>query len=83
MHWLATSNHRRADLVALSTVTGGIGDVRSRTYIAYRNGLGPDGARLPADFSTVVDAVIAFADRLAENASPTTRWDSATRSWID
>ncbi|HEX8092519.1 nucleotidyl transferase AbiEii/AbiGii toxin family protein [Jatrophihabitans sp.] len=80
---LATMNHRRADLVALSTVTGGIVNLRSRTYAAYRTGLGPDRMSLPEDFSTVVNAAVAFADRLAEGASPTTSWDSARRSWID
>lgn len=79
---LATSTHRRINLVPLSTVTGDIAAVRSRAYTAYRTRIGPDSAKLPENFSTVVDAVVAFADRLAEKASPITRWDSASRSWI-
>ncbi|KZS72044.1 hypothetical protein A4G29_04195 [Mycobacterium kansasii] len=51
--------------------------------IAYRAGLGPDGAALPREFATVVQAALAFADRLADAATPTTAWNCATRVWID
>ena len=37
---LATSSHRRAEVVALSTVIRDIVTVRGRTYTAYRNGAG-------------------------------------------
>ena len=79
---LATSNHRGADVVALSSAIGDFVGLRSRAYAAYRSGLGPDGTRLPEDFGTVVNAVVAFADRLAEEAPSTTRWDASTRQWI-
>jgi hypothetical protein len=79
---LATSHHRGADVVALSSTIGDIVGMRGRAYAAYRTGLGPDGTRLPEDFGMVVNAVVVFADRLAEEAPPTTRWDPSTRQWI-
>lgn len=80
---IATCNHRRADVVALSTAVDDVVGLRSRSYRAFHTGLGSASPSLPEDFSTVVNAVIAFADRLAEAASPTTRWDSASRQWVD
>ena len=79
---LATSNHRGADVVALSRAIGDFVGWRGRAYAAYRAGLGPDGTRLPEDFGMVVNAVVAFADRLAEEAPSTTRWDATTRQWF-
>jgi len=79
---LATSHHRGADVVALSSAIGDVVGLRGRAYAAYRTGLGPDGTRLPEDFGMVVNAVVVFADRLAEEAPSTTRWDASTRQWI-
>jgi hypothetical protein len=79
---LATSNHRGADVVALSSALGDFVGLRGRAYAAYRTGLGPDGTRLPEDFGMVVNAVVVFADRLAKEAPATTRWDASTRQWI-
>lgn len=80
---LATSHHRGADVVALSSAIGEFVGLRGRAYAAYRAGLGPDGTRLPEDFAMVVNAVVVFADRLAEEAPSTTRWEASTRQWID
>ena len=66
---LATSHHRGADVVALSSAIGDFVGLRGRAYAAYRSGLGPDGTRLPEDFGMVVNAVVVFAD--AFNAAPT------------
>ena len=79
---LATSHHRGADVVALSSAIGDFVGLRHRAYAAYRTGLGPDGTRLPEDFGMVVNAVVVFADRLANEAPSTTRWDASTRQWI-
>jgi len=70
---LATASYRGTATVALSTVIGNLGELRAATYTAYRSGLGPDGHALPADFSSVVGAVTAFADRLAEDGHPSMR----------
>lgn len=80
---IATANHRGTDVVALSSVIGDIIELRRRSYDAYRAGLGLDGATLPRDFATVVQAVLAFADRLADATTPTTTWNGSTRVWID
>jgi hypothetical protein len=69
--------------VALSLVIGNIIELRRRSYDAYRAGLGPDGTVLPGDFATVVQAVLAFAERLTDAATPTTTWNGSTRLWID
>jgi len=79
---LATSNHRGADVVALSSAIGDFVGLRARAYAAYRTRLGPDGTKLPEDFAMVVSAVVLFADRLAEEAPSTTRWDGTTRQWV-
>ncbi|MBV9823758.1 MAG: nucleotidyl transferase AbiEii/AbiGii toxin family protein [Actinobacteria bacterium] len=78
---LATSAHRQAGLVPLSSVLGNLVGLRARAYAAYRTGLGPDGGKLPEDFSTVVSAVVTFADRLVEEAERTITWNCASRSW--
>jgi len=79
---LATAAYRGVDVVALSSVIGDMVAVRGKTYEAYRSGLGPEGGNLPSDFMTVAQAVTAFADRLADEAPPSIRWDMSTRLWI-
>ena len=80
---IATASYRGTDVVALSSVIGDIIELRRRSYDAYRAGLGLDGATLPRDFATVVHAVLAFADRLADATTPTTTWNGSTRVWIE
>jgi hypothetical protein len=79
---LATASSRGTAAVALSGVIGNLGELRAATHTAYRSGLGPDGHALPADFSSVVGAVTAFADRLAQDGQPSMRWDPHTRRWM-
>jgi hypothetical protein len=79
---IATASHRGTDVVELSSVIGDLIELRRRAYDAYRAGLGPDGATLPQEFATVVQAVLAFADRLTHAATPTTTWNGSTRLWI-
>ncbi|HZC51429.1 MAG TPA: hypothetical protein VE441_02890 [Mycobacterium sp.] len=55
--------------------------MRDATYAAYRSGLGPDGHQVPADFQHVVQAVIDFADPLAEDREPSRRWNPHGRNW--
>lgn len=80
---IATASYRGTDLVALSSVIGDLIELRRASYDAYRAGLGPDGTALPQEFATVVQAVLAFADRLTDAATPTTTWNGSTRLWID
>ncbi len=80
---VATCLHRGTDVVELSTAIGDVVGLRDRTYTAYRTGLGRDSAKLPEDFDTVVNMVVAFADPLATEAAPSTTWRGATRQWID
>ena len=79
---IATASHRGTDVVALSSAIGDLIESRRRAYDAYRAGLGPDGAALPQEFATVVQAVLAFADRLTDAATPTTTCNGSTRLWI-
>lgn len=60
----ATAAFRGVELRPLSDAVGNLATVRASTYAAYRRGLGPDGQHLPADFTDVVAAVVAFADRM-------------------
>ncbi len=79
---IATAAHRGTELAALSSVLGNLAELRARTYTAYRSSLGPDGIQLPIDFSSVLDAVTAFADALAEDLQPSkARWDVQARRW--
>lgn len=78
---LATAAHRQVAVVPLSTAIGNFVDLRSGTYTAYRSGLGPDGQQLPTDFEHVVQAVIDFADPLAEDREQSRRWDPRSRNW--
>ena len=80
---IATASHRGTDVVALSSAIGNLIELRRRSYDAYRTGLGPDGAALPREFAAVVKAVLAFADRLTDSATPTTTWNGWTRVWMD
>jgi hypothetical protein len=80
---IATASYRGTDAVALSSVIGDLIESRRRSYDAYRAGLGPDGAALPQEFATVVQAVLTFADRLTDAATPTTTWNGSTRLWTD
>jgi len=77
---LATAAFRGTDVVALSSVIHNLVDLRAATYDAYRAGLGPAGAGLPAEFGQVVAGVTAFADRLASSAPPMT-WRPTVRRW--
>jgi Nucleotidyl transferase AbiEii toxin, Type IV TA system len=80
---IATASYRGTNVVALSSVIGDLIELRRRSYYAYRAGLGPDGALLPEELATVVQAVLAFADRLTDAAKPTPTWNGSTRLWID
>jgi hypothetical protein len=83
----ATARHRGVTLRTLSaairTQAGpAYPAVRAATYTAYRRRLGPDADRLPADLTTVVDDVVAFADPLLAGALPKgARWRAAFRAW--
>jgi hypothetical protein len=80
---LATARHRGVAVVALSTAIGNVVQLRTATYAAYRAGLGPDSQSLPAAFNRVVEAVTTFADALAADAPPATRWSPTERRWDD
>jgi hypothetical protein len=58
-----------------------LADLRQLAYAAYRANLGTAGEDLPANFSEVVEAVIAFADALASEASAGTTWSPQQRRW--
>jgi hypothetical protein len=62
---LATAAFRGTTLTALSSAVDNLADLRQQTYAAYRANIGIAGEDLPANFSEVVEAVIAFADVLA------------------
>jgi hypothetical protein len=70
---LATAAFRGTTLAALSSAVDNLADLRQQTYAAYRANLGTAGEDPPANFSEVVEAVIAFADVLASEASNRTR----------
>lgn len=80
---IATANYRGTDVVALSSVIGNLIELRRRSYDAYRVSLGPEGAALPQEFTTVVQSVLVFADQITAAATPTTTWNGSTRLWID
>ncbi len=83
----ATARHRGVTLRPLSEAvhrsTGpGYAQSRQGTYTAYRRRLGPDADHVPADFETVMNDVVAFADPLLRTPQGTTRrWDAPTRTW--
>jgi len=77
---LATALHRGTPVQPLSDATGNIADIRSRTFEAYRTGLGESGTQLPARFPALVRAVTAFADPLASDAGDST-WQPTERRW--
>jgi hypothetical protein len=68
---LATADFRGT---TLSSAVDNLADLRQQTYAAYRAKLGTAGEDLPANFSEVVEAVIAFADVLASEAFAGTTW---------
>jgi len=78
---LATAAFRGTTLAALSSAVDNIADLRQQTYAAYRANLGTAGEDLPANFSEVVEAVIAFADVLATETLPGTTWSQQQRQW--
>lgn len=78
---LATAAFRGTTLAALSTAVDNLADLRQQTYAAYRVNLGTAGEDLPANFSEVVEAVIAFADVLASETLPGTTWSPQQRQW--
>ncbi len=78
---LATAAFRGTTLAALSSAVDNLADLRQQTYAAYRANLGTTGEDLPANFSEVVEAVIAFADVLASEASAGTIWSPQQRQW--
>lgn len=77
----ATCAFRGTAFVRLSLAIGALVQLRSSTYDAYRRGLDPDGDRLPKRFEEVVEAVVAFADPLIDDASASDRWDPESRLW--
>jgi hypothetical protein len=78
---LATAAFRGTRIAALSSAVDNLADLRQQTYAAYRANLGNAGKELPADFSDVVEAVVAFADMLASEASAGTIWSPQRRQW--
>jgi len=78
---LATAAFRGTTLAALSSAVDNLADLRQQTYAAYRANLGTAGEDLPANFSEMVEAVIAFADVLATETLPGTTWSQQQRQW--
>jgi hypothetical protein len=78
---LATAAFRGTTLAALSSAVDNLADLRQQTYAAFRANLGTAGEDLPANFSEVVEAVIAFADVLASESLPGTTWSPQQRQW--
>ena len=72
---------RGTTLAVLSCAVDNLADLRQQAYAAYRANLGTAGEDLPANFSEVVEAVIAFADVLASEASAGTTWSPQQRRW--
>jgi hypothetical protein len=77
---LATAAHRGTPVKPLSTAIGSFAELRHRTYEAYRAGLGNPGLELPVDLASLVAAVTAFADPLAEDAAEAS-WKPSERRW--
>lgn len=78
----ATSDHRGVTLQALRDVIGDYGATRASPYTAYRRRLGPDAAKLPDDFATVVDGVTTFADpALTGGVASEYVWRAGPGSW--
>jgi hypothetical protein len=78
---IATAAFRGTILLPLSEAIGNLVDLRSAAYLAYRRGLGRDGEHLPAQFSELLDVVVAFADPLTEVELTAGAWDFGSRSW--
>jgi len=77
----ATAAYRQVTLAPLSSVLGALPTTRQSAYQAFRKRLGVDGASLPATFSEVVAAVVAFVDPLVSSQAATVTWQPATRHW--
>jgi hypothetical protein len=77
----ATTTHRSVTLVPVSHVIGALPTVRQSAYAAFKRRLGQDGTHLPADFSDVVSAVVAFVDPLATGHAIDKTWMPASRQW--
>jgi hypothetical protein len=78
---LATAAFRGTAIRPLSDAVQDLVSLRAATYSAFRRGLGPDAERLPEHFGQVIDAVIAFADPLIEDADPDEVWNPQYRRW--
>jgi hypothetical protein len=78
---LATAAFRGTTLAALSSAVDNLADLRQHAYAAYRANLGTASEGLPANFSEVVEAVIAFADELASEAPAGTTWSPQQLQW--
>lgn len=78
---IATANFRGTVLRPLSEAIGNLVELRSVAYLAHRRGLGPDGEHLPAQFSELLDAVVAFADPLTDVDLKAGAWDAGLRIW--
>jgi hypothetical protein len=78
---LATAAHRGIRVQPLSTAIGDFTVLRRQVFQAYRTGLGNSGLQLPADITSLVRAVTAFADPLAER-SEERLWQPSEREWV-
>jgi hypothetical protein len=77
---LATAGHRGTSIRPLSAVVGDFADLRRRTFDAYRASLGSAGLELPAELTSLVNAVTTFADPLAVRTDET-MWQPVERQW--
>ena len=78
---LATAAHRGVSVQPLSAAVGDFPDLRRRTFDAYRAGLGSSGLLLPAELTSLVNAVTAFADPLAAAHAGEAMWQPTERQW--
>jgi hypothetical protein len=79
----ATARYRQLRLTRLSDVIGDLAQARQAAYRTFRAKVGVDGTDLPAEFSQVLDDVVAFSDPLLDEAGATALWTPADRSWRD
>jgi hypothetical protein len=77
----ATAEYRQISLVLLSSVIGSLPATRQSSYLAFRRRLGVDGTQVPATFSDVVSAVVAFVDPLVVGQRDDVTWLPTTRQW--
>jgi hypothetical protein len=76
----ATAAHRGITLRPLSDMVADLANVRAATYTIYRRRLGQDADHLPESFATMVEDVVAFADRLLHDDTAGD-WDPRRRTW--